>query len=328
MANRYYDNSNEAQRLQPGTTAKAQEVDDKFDQIATGMGLVEQDTNRAIKLPAEAISQELNASAYQRRRRVVGFDQDGNLALLAGLNWRGDWAANTEYFINDVLRNPVTHNIHVVQVRHISDTTFSTANLALAINAEELEQLKADTRGLKDEALDARDLARQHRDHSREALYGSQVAQQGSEKARDASQAARDASQSAKGFSEQARDASQAARDLSQQYRDTTLEHRNAASESASSASQSATNAAGSASTADARASAAGDSASGAAKSAQAAAASEQHSVEIEERIGATTTVDFLSFELSGADLIVSFMGYADDSTFSINAAGEMEVIL
>ena len=144
---RYYSNTDEAQRFQPGTTVEAGQVDQKFDEVTAGFQAVAADTDRSLKLPGvSGTSQELNATPLQRRRRVVGFDADGNLTLLTGFNWREDWATATEYFVNDVFRDPVTKNIYVTVTRHTSAAALSTditaARVELAINVEDVELLK------------------------------------------------------------------------------------------------------------------------------------------------------------------------------------------
>lgn len=157
MASRYYDNSDGAQRFQPGTTARADEVDAKLDQVAAGFEQAGGDIDRSLKLPASETSQEINATPLQRRRRVVGFDADGNLTLLTGFNWRDDWATATEYFVNDVFRDPATKNIYVTVTRHTSAAALSTditaGRVELAINVEDVEQLKAETQQIKDDAV-------------------------------------------------------------------------------------------------------------------------------------------------------------------------------
>tara|TARA_R100001039_G_scaffold39097_1_gene43809 strand:- start:2244 stop:3380 length:1137 start_codon:yes stop_codon:yes gene_type:complete len=144
---RYYSNTDEAQRFQPGTTAEAGQVDQKFDEVTAGFQEVAQDTDRSLKLPAvTGTSQELNATPLQRRRMVVGFDADGNLTLLQGFGWRGDWATATEYFVNDVFRDPVTKNLYVTVTRHTSAAALSTditaERVELAISVEEIEAAK------------------------------------------------------------------------------------------------------------------------------------------------------------------------------------------
>lgn len=186
MASRYYDNSDGAQRFQPGTTARADEVDAKLDRVAAGFEQAEQDIDRSIKLPASDTSQEINATPLQRRRRVVGFDASGNLTLLTGFNWRDDWTTATEYFVNDVFRDPATKNIYVTVTRHTSAAALSTdiaaGRVELAINVEDVEAAKA-------AAEAARNLSMQYRDESRTARDASQTAQGLSETARDKSQA-------------------------------------------------------------------------------------------------------------------------------------------
>jgi len=50
---RYYDNSDSAQRFQPGTTVRSDEVDAKFDSVSSGFSSVEGEVDRALKLTAD-----------------------------------------------------------------------------------------------------------------------------------------------------------------------------------------------------------------------------------------------------------------------------------
>lgn len=132
---RYYSNADEGQRFQPGTTVEAGQVDGKLDEITAGFQQVAADTDRSLKLPGvTGTSQELDATPLQRRRKVVGFDADGSLALLDGFTWRGTWTATTEYFVNDVIVEPATLNWYVARVRHVSDVTFATTNWNLGLD--------------------------------------------------------------------------------------------------------------------------------------------------------------------------------------------------
>jgi len=143
VPNQYYDNDLEAQRFQPGTTVSADAVDSKLDEIASGFEAVEVDTNRSLKFPAEpGTSQELTATALERRRKVLGFDENGDLIVTAGFNYRGSWAATTTYFTNDVLRDPATKNLYVVVNKFTSGAAIDLENLALAINVEDVEAAK------------------------------------------------------------------------------------------------------------------------------------------------------------------------------------------
>lgn len=59
------------------------------------------------------------------------------------------------------------------------------------------------------------------------------------------------------------------------------------------------------------------------------AQAAREESELIAERINATTTIDFLNFEINeDGDLLAHFAGYADESNFSINEQGQLEVKL
>lgn len=157
MADRYYSNTDEGQRFQPGTTVEAGQVDGKLDEITAGFQGVALDTDRSLKLPSvTGTSQELNATPLQRRRKVVGFDADGNLTLLQGFDWRGNWAAATEYFVNDVFRDPATKNLYFTITRHTSAAALSTditaGRVELAISVEEVEQAKQDAQAARDKA--------------------------------------------------------------------------------------------------------------------------------------------------------------------------------
>tara|TARA_R110000765_G_scaffold195825_8_gene301310 strand:+ start:2358 stop:3401 length:1044 start_codon:yes stop_codon:yes gene_type:complete len=167
VADRYYSNADPGQRFQPAATAEAGQVNGKLDEITTGFQEVAIDTDRSLKLPSViGTSQEINATPLQRRRMVVGFDADGNLTLLQGFGWRGDWVTATEYFVNDVFRDPATKNIYVTITRHTSDASLSTditaGRVELAISVEDIE-------AAKQAAQDARDLSLQYRDESRTA---------------------------------------------------------------------------------------------------------------------------------------------------------------
>lgn len=79
----YYDNSNEGRRFQPGTLARGEHVDSKFDKVQYGFEQAEQDIRRAVKLPFVPAmkSQEILANPTQRRYKMIGFDENGDLML-------------------------------------------------------------------------------------------------------------------------------------------------------------------------------------------------------------------------------------------------------
>ncbi|WP_277810691.1 hypothetical protein [Chromohalobacter canadensis] len=150
MANPYYSNADPGKRFQPGTTVKGGDVDGKFDETQAGFDGAYADTQRAIKLLSEeGVSQEIVASALQRRSKVVGFDVDGKLSLLAGFTWRGNWAADTEYFVNDVVVTPSSGNWYIAQERHTSGATFSVTYWSLGLDyAAVTALLRTDVRDL------------------------------------------------------------------------------------------------------------------------------------------------------------------------------------
>jgi hypothetical protein len=149
---RYYDNSGESQRFQPGTTVRSDEVDGKFDQIASAFADIETEVDRSLKLTADGSDHEIAATATQRRNKVVGFDSTGVMTLLAGFRWRGDFAAGTEYFVNDVFREPSTKNLYFVEVRHTAGSTIDTGKTDLAINVSDVEAAKTAAKASEDEA--------------------------------------------------------------------------------------------------------------------------------------------------------------------------------
>jgi len=151
---RYYSNSDQAQRFQPGTTVRSDEVDGKFDSVASGFSDVETDVDRSLKLVADGSNHEVSATASQRRNRVVGFDANGDLALLRGFSWRGDFASGIDYFVNDVFRDPATKNLYVVEVRHISTATIDQSKVALAIDVADIEAARQAAESARDLAKD------------------------------------------------------------------------------------------------------------------------------------------------------------------------------
>lgn len=315
MVKVYYDNSDEGQRFQPGTTAESGAVDQKFDEAAAGFREAEKDTRRALKFPFEEgmESQEFVATAFQRRNRVLGFDNDGNISLVSGFYYRQDWQPETTYFLNDVVRDPVTTNLYVSIAQHASGLTSDFANTSkwyLAIDADTVRQARI-------EAVEARDLAR-------DWATSLEVVESGSRGARYYALLALSSEQTTRGYMLATEEAETRVQQLEQSATSAEATATQAASEaqgSANAAAQSEANIQGIEQTVT-------DAATQVATDAQTASAAAADAELVSERINDTTTMDFLNFELSGPDLIAHFAGYSDEANFNVNAAGELEVTL
>lgn len=313
MANPYFDNSDPGKRFQPGTTADGGAVDEKFDQIATGLDATYQDTQRALKFPYELgmTSQEFTATALQRRNRILGFDGNGDLALVSGFYFRGDWQPNTEYFLNDIIRDPATTNLYVSVVRQTSGAVFAPGNWYLALDADTVYQARI-------EAVDARDLAEDWATLlgatvdgvNRSSKFYALAAQGSASAARGSELAAEAAEQNTQTLEQSAINAEGSA-----------VTQAGNASDSAQAAAISETNIQGVETSVTATA-------QQVATDAQVASDAADEAGLVAQNINATTTMDFLNFELSGPDLIAHFAGYSDANNFSVNAAGELEVTL
>lgn len=314
--NPYFDNSDPGKRFQPGTVADGEAVDEKFDMIASGLDETYRDTIRALKFPYEEgmPSQEFEASALQRRNRVLGFDTNGNLALVSGFYNRGDWQPGTTYFLNDVVRDPATTNLYVLIVsRHTSgsEPVFGNASIwYLAIDADTVRAQRI--------------LAQAARDRAEEWATKLEVVENGLRGARFYALDARANERASRGYRNEVAAAEARVQTLEQSANDAEATAVQAASEaagSAQSAADSETAILGVESNVTATA-------QQVAVDAQAASAAAADAELVSQRINDTTTMDFLNFELSGPDLIAHFAGYSDASNFSVNAAGELEVTL
>lgn len=317
MANPYFDNSDPGKRFQPGTVADGEAVDEKFDQISTGLDATYQDTQRALKFPyvPGMESQEFDASPLQRRNRVLGFDKDGNLALVSGFYMRGDWQPDTHYFLNDVVVDPVTTNIYVCVKEHTSGavTNFSDTNVwYLAINADIV-------RTASNDAEAARDLAKAWASQDPGPVNGTPW-----QSSKAYAIAAGGSASAAHGSNLEV----QAAETRIETLEQSTIEAKSVATQQASIASNAAQSAATSESNIQGVEQSVTTSAQQVASDAQTASTAAADAESVSQRINDTTTMDFLNFELSGPDLIAHFAGYSDAANFSVNAAGELEVTL
>ena len=316
MAKTYYDNSDPGQRFQPGTNVEASAVEEKFDQIQTGLEQAEQDTRRALKFPfAEGmLSQEFDATALQRRNRVLGFDVNGDLALVSGFFNRGDWQPFTDYFLNDVVRDPDTTNLYVsILAKHTSgaESAFSDDSIwYLAIDANSVRV--------------ARIAAEAARDKARQWASSLTVVENGIRGAAFYALDAQASEQSARGSSLAVAAAESRVLQLEQSATSaetTAIQSANSAGDSAQAAATSENNIQG----VEQQVS---DTAVQVGIDAQTATEAADDAALVAQSINNTTTMDFLNFELNGPDLIAHFAGYSDANNFTVNAAGELEVTL
>jgi len=312
----YYDNSDEGQRLQPGTTVEADAVDAKFDSIQTAFESAEEDTRRALKFPFVdgMASQQFNATALQRRNRVLGFDANGDLALVSGFFNRGDWTANTDYFLNDVVRDPVTTNLYVlILAKHTSGSVSAFTDTSIWYLA-----IDADTVRI------ARIAAEAARDKAKQWAVSLDVVDNGLRGAAFYSLDAQSSEQSARG----SRLAVAAAEGRVVQLEKSATGAEATAVQAAGEAGNSAQAAAASETGVQGVEQAVNDTAVQVNVDALTASNAADDAALVAQNINSTTTMDFLNFELSGPDLIAHFAGYSDANNFTVNAAGELEVTL
>ena len=131
-----------------GTTARAEDINNRVDSAETGFDNVEVVTNRALKLPVgTAGDQVIVESGPNRANKEVGFDANGDLVLISSaFQWKGDWATSTAYIKNDIVRDSSTKNLYTIQSDHTSGvlaTDISAAKLSLAVNVSDVETAKA-----------------------------------------------------------------------------------------------------------------------------------------------------------------------------------------
>lgn len=119
--NRYFNWSTSPSRLVRFDTARAEDVNGALDTLSTAMDSLDDDINRAIKLPPGSEDQVLNLSPLQRAGLILSFDLSGNLAAIAGGGrFRGDWMTGTAYITGDLFRDPVAGDLYAVDLPHIA----------------------------------------------------------------------------------------------------------------------------------------------------------------------------------------------------------------
>jgi len=143
MSNTYTKPSN----LIAGTTARAEDINNRAGAAETGFDNVEAITNRTIKLPVGTAGDQLiSESGPNRASKEIGFDASGNLVLIgSAFQWKGDWATSTAYIKNDIVRDSSTKNLYAVVVDHTSGvlaTDVTAVKMSMAINVVDVETAK------------------------------------------------------------------------------------------------------------------------------------------------------------------------------------------
>lgn len=140
MSNDYYQFENE---FIPGTLAKAEELNEAFLAVEVAFDEAGVDIGRAIKLPEGFNSDLAEVTVGQRRFKVIGFNGLGELSLRGAFVYLGDWVTGFSYSENSIYRDPLTKNLYVVLIDHISTSIADdliALKVALAINVFDVEQ--------------------------------------------------------------------------------------------------------------------------------------------------------------------------------------------
>jgi hypothetical protein len=136
----------------PGTIAKGDEVDDKFDGVSAGLDIVEGEINDAIRLTNADITtaQVIADAASARAGKVVGFDSSGALALVsAGATWKGAWTPSTYYRQNDIVKDSTgtisKNSLFICLTTHTSQSALNldSAKWSLMVDVEQVEESEA-----------------------------------------------------------------------------------------------------------------------------------------------------------------------------------------
>lgn len=124
MTNPYYNDEN---AVQPSGTARSAPVINEYAKLETAFDSVDTQLERRIKIPADAAS-EIVGNAAARALKGVGFDANGDVALLSALGtWRGDWTDATAYASQDIVRDPASpYSLYIATGAHTSEAPFDS----------------------------------------------------------------------------------------------------------------------------------------------------------------------------------------------------------
>ena len=266
--------------LAAGTTARAADVNDKFDAVEVGFDNAEAVIDLAIKLPVGSGNQQITETAPNRASKEVGFDANGDLALISSaFQWKGDWVTATAYIKNDVVVDQSTKNIYHVTADYTSGASVSVdvaaSDLALMVNVSDIETAKTAAETAETNAETAQTAAELAETNAETAETNAETAEtNASGSATTAATEATNASTSATNAATSATSASTSATNAATSETNAATSETNAAT-SATSSATSATNSATSATNAASSATAASTSATNAATSATSASTAE-----------------------------------------------------
>lgn len=155
--NNYYNHDG---KFTPGTTVRSDAANAKFDGIETAFDKVETDINRSIKLP-EGESIEITQTLTGRANTAIGFDEEGNIALLPGAGrWTGNYQASKLYTVRDIFRDAAgvvgLNNLYIV-TRNFASTnlTADASNYELLISVADVEAAKVAAQAARDAAANS-----------------------------------------------------------------------------------------------------------------------------------------------------------------------------
>lgn len=124
MASRFW---NFVSNLVAGATARAEQVNAKFQEIDGALLLVANEMNRSMRFTAGSVPAEskfqIGQTDAQRANLVLGFDAAGNVQMRSfTFTWRGDWVQPTSYAANDAVRAPESHSrsLYIALAAHTS----------------------------------------------------------------------------------------------------------------------------------------------------------------------------------------------------------------
>ena len=123
---RYFDWISSAKRLVRGDMARAEDVNQAFDILTSGLDNADQDIDRAVKLPVGS-NIEVTESPVTRANKALVFTADGlgvSVGALGG-NFVGDWVTGRIYYNGEMYRDPETGDVYSAISEHTSTSIYA-----------------------------------------------------------------------------------------------------------------------------------------------------------------------------------------------------------